>query len=104
MSNPKAAFWRNRSRVRTCRFLAPILIGVPVFVALAQQRQRAPPSPKISVEVKLVLISATVRDKHGKIVPRLNKDDFVLYLDGQLRAINNFISQSDLPLTMGLLV
>jgi VWFA-related protein len=104
LPDPKAAFWRNRSGARTYRFLAPILIGVPVFVALAQQTQQTPPSPKISVEVKLVLISATVRDKHEKIVPTLNKNDFVLYLDGHVRAINNFIRQSDLPLTLGLLV
>ncbi len=88
-----------------CRFLVPILIGVAVFVALAQQTQNAPPSPpKISVEVKLVLISATVRDKHGKNVPGVNKDDFVLYVDGHLRAINDVIPHSDLPLTLGLLV
>ncbi len=104
MPKPEAAFWRNRSRARTCRFLAPILIGVPVFVALAPQTQQAPPSPKISVEVKLVLISATVRDKQGKIVPTLNRDDFVLYIDGHLQAINNFMRQSDLPLTLGLLL
>jgi VWFA-related protein len=104
MSNPKAGFCRNRSRARRCRFLAPILIGVPVFVALAQQTQQAPPSPKISVEVRLVLISATVRDKHGKSVPTLNRDDFVLHIDGHLQAINDFMRQSDLPLTLGLLV
>jgi VWFA-related protein len=45
-----------------------------------------------------------VRDKHGNIVPRLNRDDFVLYIDGHLPAINNFMRQSDLPLTLGLLV
>ena len=87
-----------------CRFPVPILIGVAVFVALAQQTQKAPPPPKISVEVKLVLISATVRDKHEKNVPKLNKDDFVLYVDGHLRAINDVIPHSDLPLTLGLLV
>jgi len=80
------------------------LIGVPVFVALALQTQQAPPSPTISVEVNMVLISATVRDKHGNIVPRLNRDDFVLHIDGHLQAINNFMRQSDLPLTLGLLV
>lgn len=104
MPNPKAAFWRNRSWARTCRFLAPILIGVPVFLALAQQTQPEPPSPPISVEVNLVLISAIVHDKHGKIVPTLNRGDFVLYIDGHLQAINNFMRQSDLPLTLGLLV
>ncbi len=86
-----------------CRFLVPILIGVAAFVALAQQTQKAPPPPEISVEVKLVLISATVRDKDGTNVPGLNKDDFVLYVDGHLRAISNVIPQSDVPLTLGLL-
>ncbi|MGH2508736.1 MAG: VWA domain-containing protein, partial [Ktedonobacteraceae bacterium] len=71
----------------------------------AQQTQNAPPSPpNISVDVKLVLIPATVRDKHGKNVPNLNKDDFVLHVDGHLRAISNVIPESDLPLTLGLLV
>ncbi len=101
---PKTAFSRSRSRARMWRFLMSILIGVAVFVALAQQTQKAPPPPKISVEVKLVLISATVRDKHEKNVPSLNKDDFVLYVDGHLRAINDVIPQSNLPLMLGLLV
>lgn len=104
MPNSDAAFWSNRDRARTCRFLAPILIGLPVFVALAQQTQPASQSPKISVDVNLVLISATVRDKHGNIVPALSRDDFVLYADGHVQAINNFMRQSDLPLTLGLLV
>ncbi len=104
MRNSKLAFWRDRSKARTCRLLASILISVPVFAALAQQTQKAPPSPKISVEVKLVLISATVRDRYGKNVPTLNKDDFVLHVDGHLRAINDVIPQSDVPLTLGLLV
>ena len=88
-----------------CRLLLPILIGVAAFVALAQQTQQALPlPPKMSVEVKLVLISATVRDKHGKNVPTLNKDDFVLHVDGHLAAINNVIPESDVPLTLGLIV
>ena len=84
-------------------FLVPILIGVPSFVSLAQQTQQVPP-PKIGVEVRLVQISATVRDKHGEIVPTLRKDDFVLYEDRRLQPIKNFERQSDLPLTLGLLV
>jgi hypothetical protein len=82
----------------------PILISIAMFVAFAQQTQKAPPPPEISVEVKVVLLSATVRDKDGTNVPGLNKDDFVLYVDGHLRAISNVIPQSDVPLTLGLLV
>ncbi len=46
----------------------------------------------------------TVRDKHGKIVPALNQEDFVLAQDSHPQTITHFIRQSDLPLTLGLLV
>src|SRR5580704_4861884 len=34
--------------------------------------------PTIAVEVKTVSVLATVRDKHGKIISNLTKDDFQL--------------------------
>jgi VWFA-related protein len=83
--------------------LVPILIGVPSFVSFAQEAQPVP-TPKISVEVRLVQISATVRDKHEEIVPTLSKGDFLVYEGGRLQTIRNFMRQSDLPLTLGLLV
>jgi VWFA-related protein len=60
--------------------------------------------PKIAVEVKTVSVLATVRDKHGKIVPNLTKDDFQLDEDGRPQTINYFAHESDLPLRLGLLV
>jgi len=39
-------------------------------------------APTISVNVKVVNVLATVRDKHGNIVNTLTKDDFVLDEDG----------------------
>ena len=47
---------------------------------------------------------ATVRDKHGKIVNGLSKDDFTLTEDGRPQAIKYFARETDLPLTLGLLV
>jgi len=64
--------------------------------------QEAP--PKIAVEVKTVSVLATVRDKHGKIIPDLTKDDFQLDEDGRPQTINYFAHESDLPLRLGLLV
>jgi VWFA-related protein len=58
----------------------------------------------VSVETKLVTLYATVRDKHGKIVPTLNKEDFTLNEDGHPHTISYFARESDLPLTLGLLV
>ena len=60
--------------------------------------------PGITVQVKSVSVLATVRDKHGKIIPDLTKDDFQLQEDGRPQTINYFAHQSDLPLRLGLLV
>jgi VWFA-related protein len=65
---------------------------------------RSQQQPPISVEVKVVNVLATVRDKHGQIVSNLGKDDFELEEDGHARTITYFTKEADLPLTLGLLV
>lgn len=62
------------------------------------------PSTTLSVQVKVVNVLATVRDKHGKIVNNLTKDDFALTEDGRAQTIHYFTRETDLPLTLGLLV
>ena len=69
--------------------------------ASVRGQQQAPP---ISVDVKMVSMLATVRDKHGQLVSKLTKDDFVLEQDGHPQIITYFAQESDLPLTLGLLV
>ncbi len=59
---------------------------------------------KFSTDVKVVSVFATVRDKQGKIVRNLTQDDFSLTEDGRPQTIRYFSQQSDLPLTLGLLV
>jgi len=60
--------------------------------------------PTISVNVKMVTMFATVRDKHGALIRNLTKDDFALQQDGHAQTITYFAPDSDLPLTLGLLV
>ncbi len=62
------------------------------------------PATTVSVRVNVVNVLATVRDKHGKIVPNLTQSDFVLTEDGRLETIRYFAKETDLPLTLGLLV
>jgi VWFA-related protein len=57
-----------------------------------------------STNVKVVSLLATVRDNDGKIVNNLIQDDFVLEEDGKPQTIRYFSRESDLPLTIGLLV
>jgi VWFA-related protein len=75
-----------------------------LFLLAPCEALRAKEQPKISVEVKVANVLATVRDKHGGIVTNLGKDDFVLEEDGHPQMITYFSRESDLPLTLGLLV
>ncbi len=54
--------------------------------------------------MKVVNLFATVRDKKGKIVSDLSKEDFLLDEDGRTQDIKFFTRESNLPLTLGLLV
>jgi VWFA-related protein len=58
----------------------------------------------IAVDVRVVTLPVTVRDKHGEIVRDLTKDDFILQEDGRAQTIKYFSQESNLPLTLGLLV
>ena len=59
---------------------------------------------KFSSDVNAVTLLATVRDRDGRFVKNLTRDDFLLLDNGAPQTINYFASESDLPLTIGLLV
>src|SRR5713101_5676672 len=101
----KRSSWRTR--------LACALIFAPMFALMfalaalpgvgpALQAQDS--AATIAVDVKVVTLPVTVRDKHGKIVRDLTKDDFTLQEDGRPQAIRYFSQEANLPLTLGLLV
>src|SRR5271156_5493100 len=83
--------------------VATVLCAVMLLLAGAPLRSQQQ-GPTISVNVKLVTMFAAVRDKHGALIRNLTKDDFVLQQDGHPQAITYFAPDSDLPLTLGLLV
>jgi VWFA-related protein len=60
--------------------------------------------PVFSTEVKVVNVLATVRSKTGALVGNLNQDDFLLFEDGRPQTIRYFARESNLPLTLGLMV
>jgi VWFA-related protein len=62
------------------------------------------PETTFSSKVNVVNVLATVRDKHGQIIGTLGKDDFILTEDGRPQSIHYFAHETDLPLTLGLLV
>jgi VWFA-related protein len=76
----------------------------PQTVAVGNATPGDQPVTTMSVQVKVVNVLATVRDKHGKIVNGLTKDDFTLTEDGKPQNIHYFARETDIPLTLGLLV
>jgi len=80
------------------------LLCFAVLLLLADAPARSQQSAPITLDVNAVNLLATVRDKHGDIVRNLTKDDFALEQDGKPQTITYFAKESDLPLTLGLLV
>ena len=52
----------------------------------------------------MVQLFFNVKDKKGGLIPSLTKDDFQLFEDGQPQTIKYFTAESDLPLTLGILI
>jgi VWFA-related protein len=68
-------------------------------VLLAQDQM-----PTIKVDVDVVNILTSVRDKRGALIPSLQKEDFTILEEGKAQPIKYFTKETDLPLTIGLLV
>ena len=80
-----------------------------VILAPAQPQSKKPPNseetmPSIKVDVDVVNILCSVRNKGGGLVGNLSKDDFTLFEDGKPQTIKYFTRETDLPLTIGLLI
>ena len=58
----------------------------------------------LKVNVEVVQLFFNVKDKHGALIPNLNKTDFDLSEDGHGQVIKYFKAESDLPLTLGMLI
>ena len=90
---------------RLTYILIAAMAAFPGAGLLAQsQAQSQEPATTIAVDVKVVTLPVTVRDKHEKIVRDLTKDDFTLQEDGRAQTIKYFSQDTNLPLTLGLLV
>jgi VWFA-related protein len=60
--------------------------------------------PVIKVDVDLVNVLCSVRNKGNGLVGNLEKSDFKLFEDGKEQEIKYFTRETDLPLTIGMLV
>jgi VWFA-related protein len=64
-----------------------------------------PETPQtLKVQTSLVNVFATVRDKHNTIISGLKKEDFKIYEDGQEQKVAFFGKETDLPITLGMMM
>ena len=62
------------------------------------------PTATLKVNVNLVSLYFTVRDKHNGLIPTLAKSDCNILEDKQPQTIKNFSAETYLPLTLGIMV
>src|SRR5271154_1030585 len=84
--------------------LAPLLLAQQKATPAAAPDQPSTPVATINVDARLVNLPVVVRDKKGALIQNLTKDDFVLQVDGKPQTIRYFDKDTNLPLTLGLLV
>jgi VWFA-related protein len=101
--------------------IAAVLVGLPLFVSAgwaqlapspdASPVSNAPPPPPdeapvatFKVNVNLVDLFFTVKDKNGNLVPHLNKDVCSVVEDKVPQTLKSFVAETNQPLTLGILL
>ncbi len=62
------------------------------------------PTETLKVNVSVVSLFFNVKDKHGALIPNLTKDDFEISEDGKQQTVKYFTPETNLPLTLGILI
>jgi Ca-activated chloride channel homolog len=97
---------RRKSRAGECGVVKPIALPVLLligWVGYAGAQAPSPESLRISVDVDLVVLHATVTDRQGGFVSDLGERSFEVYEDGVAQPIRLFKNE-DIPVTVGLVV
>ena len=86
------------------RLPAPALILTAAFLTCTLIYAQDEGLAAFSSNVQVVNVLATVRDKKAVFIRNLGKDDFSVVEDGRPQTIKYFAAETDLPLTIGLMV
>jgi len=101
------------------RVLACLTLAVAVPTAMRAQLAPSPDAPPVSnapaapeedsvatfkIEVNLVDLLFTVKDKNGNLVPHLTKNDCSVQEDKVPQTLKSFVAETSQPLTLGVLL
>jgi VWFA-related protein len=86
-------------------FLGHVLSAVAMAqVSSPSDQDQDQPAATVKVNVNVVQLFYNVKDKKGALIPNLTKDDFEIFEDGKQQTIKYFAADSNLPLTLGILI
>jgi VWFA-related protein len=96
---PMRKMFRSKIAITALLFAlaAPLVCG-------AQEKQSEDQLPTFKANVNVVNVFFNVKDKKGLLIPGLKKDDFEVLEDGKPQTIKYFSSESNQPLTLGILI
>jgi VWFA-related protein len=87
-----------------------VVMATPSFApaqqdsAAAQKTEDQKPTETLKLSVNVVQLFFNVKDKKGGLIPNLTKDDFEVYEDGKPQTIKYFTAETNLPLTLGIMI
>lgn len=102
-TKPSSDREHNPTRAVVLPVLLFILSGFAASQVVQPSHDRDQENFRISVDVDLVVLQATVRDREGHTVMELGQQDFQAFEDGRLQAIRLF-RHEDTPVTVGLVI
>ena len=115
-----------KRRILVMVALGALSLGTPIMIAQSPASQSAPapkatpgqqpaapnqksddsqePATTLKVNVNVVQLFFNVKDKHGALIPNMTKDDFEIFENGQQQTLKYFTPETNLPLTLGMLI
>jgi VWFA-related protein len=101
-----SAYKRLLAVLSACFFLlTAALAQAPTPVKPDDSAQNPEKSDEtIRTNVNVVGVFFNVKDKHGALIPNQTKDDFEVSEDGKPQTIKYFTAESNLPLTLGIMI
>ena len=92
-------------KFRTGKNVSALLASALLLASAAQAQQpsalQQEQNGAIRIDVSLVLVEASVKDRYGKVMDGLTPEDFVIREDGVPQTISNF-SRDQLPLAVAM--
>jgi VWFA-related protein len=93
-------------RLLSALVIASLFLAAIVFAQQQSQQsgQDQKPGETLKINVNVVQLFFNVKDKHGALIPSLTKDDFTIAEDTKPQTIKYFTAESNLPLTLGMMI